>query len=105
MLRPWKLLLKQSCHSPQLLSALYANSQSADCVKILTNENMHFLQEKPENKGSDKEIREEVSHFWRQKRLNRLKVQEMLPEGNGDWRRFIWQVYEVPVPPASGFFP
>lgn len=37
----------------------------------------------------DKEIREEVSHFRKQKRLNRLKVQEMLPEGNQGCRRFI----------------
>lgn len=50
-------------------------------------------------------IREEVSHFRRQKRLNRLKVREMLLEGNWGWRRFIWQIYEDPVPPASGFFP
>lgn len=52
----------------------------------------------------DKEIREEVSHFRKQKRLNRLKVQEMLPEENQGCRRFIWQVYEVTVSPASNLF-
>lgn len=92
--------LQKECVRPDRAKSWWANTKAI--CRWLTDQSWNKTGRSAEKKFLCKEIRE-VSHFRRQKRLNRLKVQEMLPEGDWGWK-FVWWVYKVPVPSSSSLF-